>query len=198
MDSITQEKLHQFLKNRVGRREFSQITFKSSVRIISSCRVDLKDRVQKRYFNKKLYSLLASKSISMPALRQRENDCEVLAEYFLNKGQAIKKSFSEKAVDMLCEYPWPGNISELKYVIEKASGTSKGLFIKSFHLMFDTVERNKEEDHFLSLNEIEKRHIKKILDYQGGNKTRAARTLGITVKTLYNKLYNYGMVDKTA
>ena len=130
---------------------------------------------------------------------------EALSNFFLNLGKTREqqKSLSPCVVKALKEYNWPGNVRELQNVMERAYILSDGIIVERDHLADSVhkVEEVVEEEDALNfdftemtLGELEKKHICLTLDHLGGNKTKTARTLGITVKTLYNKLHSYGMI----
>jgi Nif-specific regulatory protein len=127
---------------------------------------------------------------------------KLLASFFLNsnRDESEKKVITNAAIDALCSYNWPGNLQELKSIMERTYILSDGKYIDIADLpslkSSTIVEEVEEEINFeeVSLFELEKKHICLTLDHLAGNKTRAAKSLGITVKTLYNKLHNYGLV----
>ena len=198
MDAVVQEKLSRFLKKNRTHRVNSQTSFQSDIRIIASSVGSLKTYVDQGTFREDLYYSLSSMIINVPALRERGDDIEILANYFLNynKDKGSQKIFSPKAVESLKRYSWPGNIKELKNVVERAYISSESKMVGKPHLnvnAFENIKETSEDYRTMTLHEVEKKHIKRILDYLGGNKTKTAKTLGITVKTLYNKIYSYGM-----
>ena len=206
MDMDTQEKLVRFLEHNTATREGTNESFRSHVRILSTCRTSLRSRVRERRFKEKLYYRLATLCLDVPPLRERTEDVAMLAKYFLNHkrgGKVSKKTFSDKALEALVAYSWPSNVGELQNVVDRAHAMSEGMVVRKLHLIFDIDEKEiDDKDIFLeaddryyemTLSEIEKRHIRRILNHQRGNKTRTAQTLGITLKTLYSKLYNYGI-----
>jgi Nif-specific regulatory protein len=151
--------------------------------------------------------------LKVPALRERKEDIEVLANFFLNanKSKENHKSFSPSAIKAMSEYQWAGNVRELQNVVERAYILSEGSIIEKLHLdqNIQNAEELIEEKKIIAakpvdfvhmtLEELERNHIMGTLESLGGNKTRAAKVLGITVKTLYNKLHSYGIeFDKEA
>jgi two-component system response regulator HydG len=110
---------------------------------------------------------------------------------------------SEDAMKSLVRYDWPGNIRELQNVCERLQILSEGHMIMLNDLPDNIREGQIEKDVLdydpqLTLHELEKRYIIKALEHFGGNKTQAANNLGITIKTLYNKLHEYGEFEKFA
>ena len=175
---------------------------KNSVRILSSCCENFQDHVDKGLFRKRLYNILASMTIRVPFLKERDEDIELLAKYFLNRerDKMSQKSFDPEVLEILKQYSWPGNVGELKNVIEKAYVLSREKIVSISHLdncVFQSVYQRRQapkERLFMGLAEVERDHIIRVLQQLEGNKTRAAKVLGITVKTLYNKLHSYKMV----
>ena len=116
-----------------------------------------------------------------------------------NKEKENFKVLTSAAIDMLSGYNWPGNIQELKSVIERTYILSENKYIDSsdlpeLYMASKSEESVTMEDYSdITLSELEKRHIMRSLEHLNGNKTKAAKALGITVKTLYNKLNTYGI-----
>jgi two-component system response regulator HydG len=151
-------------------------------------------------FREDLYYRLNVIKISIPPLRQRREDIEPLAEYFLRKyeGKTGKRfrGFSPGAMELLIRYDWPGNVRELENVIERASILSEADAIGPGDLSIPSHQARPEaaRGHSLPpLQEVEKEHILKLLKQTGGNQTRASRLLGIDRKTLYLKMKKYGI-----
>lgn len=151
--------------------------------------------------------LLNSFKIKVPALRERTEDIPVLISHFL-KLKGSNKSISGEALELLNYYSWPQNISELKKVIDCADYVSNQGTIYPIHLPYairqtkinysDYALTHLDEvlnspDLKVGIDELEKRYIRATLKKCGGNKTKTAALLGITVKTLYNKIHYYGM-----
>jgi DNA-binding NtrC family response regulator len=100
----------------------------------------------------------------------------------------------------LCRYDWPGNVRELQNVVERFKVLVDGNTVRMEDLPFSQKEENSEvyplvTAHDFLLDTVEKRHIQRVLRKMQGNKTRAAQAMGITVKTLYNKLARYGLEE---
>jgi len=198
-----QSKLLGFIKESMTFRVGGPVPFKSDVRIISSTTTILSEKVEKNEFREDLFYVLNKMNFTAPALRTHNEDIELLANKFLNESKKMEdqKSFSPGVLLALQEYSWPGNVRELQNIIERAYILSDGMIIEKDHLA-ESVGRSDahfEEEESISyqemtLDELEKRHICMTLDHLAGNKTRTAKTLGITVKTLYNKLHSYGMI----
>ena len=173
-----------------------------NVRIISTSKKALQKEVDEGRFREDLLYRLNTVSINVPALRERKDDVKVLAEHFLNLNRDKEqfKVLTNRSVEMLMKYSWPGNTQELRNIMERTYVLAEGKYIDEEHLPTfvkeDTHIEKIQEDEFveMTLADLEKRHIIRSLDFLNGNKTKAARALGITVKTLYNKLHSYGLV----
>ena len=192
---ISQSKLLGFIKSKKGRK----------IRFLSTSVSSLEEKVENGEFREDLFYCLNTIEMKVPSLRERKGDIELLVNHYLNQGKEIsqQKSFSPGAMRCLTEYSWSGNILELQNVVERSYILADGLIVERAHLS-DHVQHEKQEEVVeevkvyefteMPLGELEKLHICKTLDHLGGNKTKTAKTLGITVKTLYNKLHSYGMI----
>ncbi len=201
-----QGKITHFLKEKTGLRVGGHSPFRADGRIICSSSRDLRALVEEGCFREDLMYALATMIIDVPSLRERGEDIEIIAQYYLNLGRerSSHKTLSANAIKALAEYKWPGNVRELMNVIERAYILGEGMIVEKCHLAECVVEKRDEsqtaEEELLSfaemtLADLERRHITHTLDHLGGNKTKTAKVLGITVKTLYNKLHSYGMIE---
>ena len=130
--------------------------------------------------------------IYLPPLRERKEDIPLLISHFTRKFSGGKKRFNKKAIQILMKYSWPGNIRELENVISYAIVMAKGDEITEKDLP-EEILAGKEvlTPENLNLTEIEKETIKNALKMTGGNKTLAAKALGISKRTLLNKIKQY-------
>ena len=168
------------------------------VRVIAATNVDPTDAVQKGKLREDLYYRLNVFALHLPPLRERREDIPLLVQTFLNEFNARNnksvRAVSQDAMRALEQYPWPGNIRELKNVIERATILAERDFIEVKHLPTTLVERSVERLPTLMLTpgmtveEAERRLIMLTLEHTRNNKTRAAEILGISLKTLHNKL----------
>jgi Nif-specific regulatory protein len=172
-----------------------------NVRMIATSKVSLKQMVESGSFKEDLYYRLNTVALRIPSLRERHDDIKVMAELFLNNGKSEKKILTSGAIEKLTSYFWPGNGHELKNIMERTYILTDGQYIEASHLpefaqevKVEKVEVKPSYQEF-TLFDLEKKHIIDTLDHLSGNKTRAAKALGITVKTLYNKLHSYGLID---
>lgn len=183
--------------DRVGGKE----PVKIDVRIIATTNRDLKKECEKGNFREDLYYRLNVFPIKLPPLRERKEDIEFLSEHFLHKyNLKINKNilgFDKKAMEILKSHYWKGNVRELENVIQRAVFMCQKNYISIDDIYFeDDGIRQTSGVEFAkgSLKDVEKEMIFKTLAETGGNKTKAADILGITVRTLRNKLKEYGNV----
>jgi DNA-binding NtrC family response regulator len=172
-----------------------------NVRLIATSKVSIKDLVEAGTFKEDLFYRLNTVALKIPALKERQEDIKVMAEFFLNQGKNEKKVLTSGAIEKLSNYFWPGNAHELKNVMERTYILTDGQYIEASHLPEFAQEVKVEKVEVkaqyqeVTLFDLEKKHIIDTLDHLSGNKTRAAKALGITVKTLYNKLHSYGLIE---
>ena len=172
---------------------------KSNFRLIAATNRDLKVESEVHRFRSDLYFRLNVFEINLPPLRERIKDIVPLANYFIDK---FSKSINKKALtidtnflEKLEMYHWPGNIRELKNVIERAAilaNDSLTVDVLPYEIQHQAVAHNKSISAF-SMNSVEKLHIQKVLNYTKGNKAEAARLLEIGIATLYRKLEEYNI-----
>jgi Nif-specific regulatory protein len=202
-----QVKLSAFLNEKLAFRVNGSVPYKSNVRIISTTAKNLDEVVSQGEYRDELYLSLTTVKLNFPDLKDRKDDIEELATHFLNLDKDLnqQKTLSPGAIEALKSYSWPGNVRELHNVVERAYILSDGMVVEkshlSEHLLNEKVAEEKEEEtnniiNFtnMTLDELEKHHICNTLEHLGGNKTKTAKSLGITVKTLYNKLHSYGVI----
>ncbi|MBS1550650.1 MAG: sigma-54-dependent Fis family transcriptional regulator [Bacteroidetes bacterium] len=198
MSTETQSKLLRVLETntftKVGDTKITNI----DVRVISATNKDLKSQIEKGLFKNDLYYRLNTFSIHLPALRERIDDLELLISNFIGiyNGKLNKniRSASNEFISALKEYSFPGNVRELKNIIERAVILSTGDELTSANLPEEIFgHKISGEIHSDSLKEIEKQHILKIYSENNCNKTITAEKLGIGSVTLYRKLKEYGV-----
>jgi len=171
------------------------------VRIISSTNKDLLLAVKEGNFREDLYYRLNTVNINILPLRERKDDIPILVKYICDKiGRKINKNnieIDKKVLEVLCEHNWPGNIRELENVLESAI-----ILSKNNKITIDIIPENikpfksndlqiKEDKEAISLADIEKEEIFKVLKEFKGNITKASRELGIDRSTLYRKIEKY-------
>ncbi|NOY76638.1 MAG: sigma-54-dependent Fis family transcriptional regulator [Calditrichaeota bacterium] len=164
-------------------------------RLITATNRDLEEAIREGKFREDLYYRLNVFTIFLPPLRERSGDIPLLANHFLKKyAAAIHKnieSISPSAMDLLMNYPWPGNIRELENAIERAVVICKGNQIEPEHLPLQQTAKTFGFSQ-QALEAVEKEHIQRILQRTGWNVTQAAKILKIDRVTLYNKIKRYG------
>ncbi|MGW8193372.1 MAG: sigma-54-dependent transcriptional regulator [Desulforhopalus sp.] len=197
-----QVKLLRILQEQELQRVGGEETIKVDVRIIAATNRDLEREVAENRFREDLYYRLNVVMITVPPLRERSEDIPRLALYFAEKfakkNRRTLEGITPECMDLLCLYPWPGNVRELENAIERGiilmrgtELTEKSLPLTIQHHPFE--ENLRSESAPVSLFEAEKQLIMKTLIETDGNKSEAARRLGITRKTLLNKLNRYGV-----
>ena len=168
------------------------------VRIIAATNRDLAKEIEQSRFRADLFYRLSAFQLSLPALRERVKDIELLANYFItvfaaktNKAIPVMQAGYAEA---LKHYHWPGNIRELKNVIERSVILEEGgqLAVSSLPFEVQTIHQTSSSGmSAFDLSSIEKLHIQKVLNYTNHNKTEAARLLNIGLTTLYRKIDEY-------
>lgn len=173
-------------------------TCKTDVRIIAATHRDLLCEIAAGHFRQDLYYRLSVFQIKLPALRERVTDIEPLAQHFaaLFSAKTNKKALklSPDFTEALKRHTWPGNIRELKNVMERSVILATGNELTTDLLPFEIQQQLASGGNTLSafsLQAVEKLHIQKVLNYTGGNKTEAAKLLGIGAATLYRKIEEY-------
>ncbi|MBZ0263128.1 sigma-54-dependent Fis family transcriptional regulator [bacterium] len=162
----------------------------SNVRLISATHHDLPKRVKSGEFREDLYYRINGIEIEIPPLRERRDDIPLIAEKFLRRyceqtGRPNTR-FSKQALNTLTRSKWPGNVRELERTVQRAVVLCPGEIIESDHLVFTRSAEGDEGPENRSLKAAEKRHILRILDETDGNRSEAARILGISRRYLQN------------
>ncbi len=199
---IVQPKLLRFLETGEFRRVGGIIPMKVDVRVISATNKNLQNEVRAGRFREDLLYRLNVVTIRIPLLRERKEDIPLLVDYFLKKKSKVRtRRMSDEALELLMQYDWPGNVRELEHVIEGASVLCQGDVIELKDLwmnaaLVSTASATVATSHdghgeLLSLEELERIHIEKVLKKNRWNRVRSARVLGITPKTLYLKIKRY-------
>lgn len=166
------------------------------VRIIAATNRNLEEEIKKGSFRDDLYYRISVVKIEIPPLRERKEDIREFTDYFIAFfSRKLNKNISSVTDDfysMLLNYSFPGNIRELKNIIERTVILSDGQLSASL-LPADVSTLSGQTDSADSLANVEREHIMKILEATGGNKTKSAEILGIGITTLYRKLQDYGL-----
>jgi two-component system response regulator HydG len=174
------------------------------VRLICATNRDLSQMVLHKEFREDLYYRIHVVELALPPLRVRQGDVLLLAQHFIDHFARMSereiRGLSVDAAQRMLGYAWPGNVRELRNAMERAVAMARGPLI----MVEDLPEKMRayrpaparttgEEDVGLTLDEIERRHILRVLDAFDGNKVAASQSLGIDRKTLYRKLLRYGV-----
>ena len=204
MNLALQAKLLRVIQERKIRAVGDTLDHDVDVRIIAATHKDLKASIKNGTFREDLYYRLSVIPIVIPPLRHRREDIGLLADHFLKKYSANngseKKTFSQTALSRLMSMPWEGNVRELENVIERAVVLARGNVIDIDDLPKPTdgsVESFFSGSHSATmptLEEVEKRYFKFVLDKTGGRKEKAAQILGVNRRTLYRKEREYGFI----
>ena len=202
MPLAMQVKLLRVLQEREITRVGGEEVIPVDVRIIAATNKDLPTLIKIARFREDLYYRLNVINLSVPPLRERAEDIPVLAEHFL-KMFAIKnnkplKGFTPQAMDRLIKHPWPGNVREMMNTVESAVVLSSSTFLTDGDIpIFRDESYNAPQEigaaNAISLDEMERLTILKTLESVQGNKSEAARKLGITRATLHKKLKKYSV-----
>ena len=202
-----QVKLLRALQEREITRVGGEEVVKVDVRVIAATNKDLIQEIESERFREDLYYRLNVVTLNVPLLRERKDDIPLLAQHFLGtfaeKNRKQIKGFSPQAMDQLVKYDWPGNVRELMNAVERAVVLSRSEYLDEQDLPLVIKDALSGEEKIpsryavpadLPLEDVEKATILKTLESTDGNKSEAARRLGITRKTLHKKLKKYGMM----
>jgi len=207
LDKSVQVKLLRFLESGEIRRVGENEPFRVDVRVLCATNRDLRDMVSNELFREDLFFRLNTFEIYLPPLRERKHDIGALADHLLAR-HASRRGLTESAiasesVELLTAHQWPGNIRELANMIERATILAGNGPILPEHLPTQLPVRSKSHQNAASalggphfqipegnptLRDIEMKYIQTILEKHNGNKPAASRELGISLKTLYNKI----------
>lgn len=215
LDVSTQSKLFRVLQEgkirQIGGRRDTPI----DVRVIAATNKDLEKGLQDGSFREELYFRLKVVSLWLPPLREREEDIPMLADHFFRSFKQSHKradltGMDRSFIEALLEYHWPGNIRELRNVVERAVVLSEGTTLTRMDFAEPLPERSEEDDTSTSdpdeelvdyavarekiLESFDKKYFRRLLALCQGNLSEVARTSGIGRKTLYNKLGRIGII----
>ncbi|MCI0343171.1 MAG: sigma 54-interacting transcriptional regulator [Planctomycetales bacterium] len=202
-----QGKLLRALEERAVTRVGGQSPVPVDVRIVAATHRDLRGLTESGDFREDLYYRLSALVLEVPALRERKDDIPYLAAYFLERlreecGHHVQ-GFEPDTLTLLTSYPWPGNVRELRNSIERACVLSGGTTLRPSDFSFLDPSRAARSsgggraggsaEEMPTLRDVERQHITRVIQSTGGNKSRAARILGIERSTLYEKLKALGL-----
>jgi two-component system response regulator HydG len=212
MSPAMQVKLLRVLQERELTRVGGSDVIKVDVRVIAAANKDLKKEIREGRFREDLFYRLNVVALHVPPLKERREDIPIMAQSFLKtfaeRNAKSISGFTPRAMEKLVQYAWPGNVRELMNAVERAVVLSRRDDIDEDDLAFPMADqafsisepqgqsRTGASADNLPLQEVEKRSILEALAAAGGNKSEAARRLGITRKTLRSKLEKYEMMRK--
>ncbi len=202
MSPAMQVKLLRVLQERELTRVGGAEVIKVNVRLIAASNKDLKKEMERGRFREDLFYRLNVVGLNVPPLRERKEDIPILAQHFLQQFVAQNskkiKGFTPQAMEKLLKYNWPGNIRELMNAVERAVVLSRKEYLDAEELVLimadNSVDVKTTQNRLLEnlpLEEVEKRAVLDVVEASSGNKSEAARRLGITRKTLRKKLEKY-------
>jgi len=204
MPMTMQVKLLRVLQEREITRVGGEKVIPVDVRLIAATNKNLVDLISEGRFREDLYYRLDVVQLKMPALRARREDIPLLAQHFLEqfarKNRKEIQGFTPAAMDRMIRYEWPGNVRELMNAVERGVVLARSEYLDINDMPFisssETAAENPPDAVYAGrpLEDIEKSAILQTLSAVGGNKSEAARRLGITRKTLHKKLKAYGMM----
>ncbi|HVP39751.1 MAG TPA: sigma-54 dependent transcriptional regulator [Candidatus Saccharimonadales bacterium] len=203
-----QSKLLRVLQEHEVKRVGSNDTLIVDARVIAASNRDLATETREGRFREDLFYRLSVVTFTLPALRERREDIPLLCQHFLEKcrmagtGQAVE-GISRETMDLMMAYDWPGNVRELENVIERAVALTSNRFLAVDDLPPHLRTRAAPEagagpEEQLTLREVERRHILRVLKACGGNKTQAAQVLGISRRTLIRVAQRFGLAGELA
>jgi len=202
-----QSKLLRVLENREIQRVGSPAVKKVDVRVIAATNRNLPELIAEKKFREDLYYRLSMVEIELPRLGERREDLPLLERFFIDQfaeqyGKPIK-GISPRAQIVLARYPWPGNIRELRSMLGSACMMTEGEMVDVRDLpervhVRAAETKNEDSNELLTLAEVERRHVLRVLEHAGGNKVQAARILGINRATVYRIVNETDPAEDTA
>jgi DNA-binding NtrC family response regulator len=198
MSPAMQVRLLRVLDSGEVRRVGEERAFHVDVRIVAATNKDLSREAAEGRFRWDLFYRVSTISVPVPPLRQRRADIPLLVQHFTGppgRGKALR--FSADAMERLMSYPWPGNIRELRNLVERLMILHEGDEVRPADLPVElgTPARTAAEPEasLVSLQEVERRHVERVLQATGWNKAQAARVLDVDIKTLNKKIRDYSL-----
>jgi DNA-binding NtrC family response regulator len=200
MDLQIQPKLLKILEEKQFRRLGDVQERQLDIRLIAASHADLNQLIRDKKFRSDLYFRVSTVVIRMPPLRERTEDIPLLAQHFFQRMAVdlgrMHLTLSERALETLTTYSWPGNIRELKNVMERAVLLASGETIQPRDLRLEyTPAAPQEDDSRLTFREVQRLHLERVLTGEQWNVSRAALRLGMTRSALYNKIKTFGIVQ---
>jgi DNA-binding NtrC family response regulator len=218
MDEALQAKILRVLQEQRFRRIGGREVIEADVRVIAATNRDPRDAIAAGKLREDLYYRLAVFTIHLPSLRSRPDDIAFLADYlasdYARRADVKVPNISNPALNLMNRYSWPGNVRELKNAVERATLLASDAVIHPEHLPPELRTGSDPGDELAavpgfddggsgdervlipigsSMEDVEREMIRTTLDHTGGNKTRAAKILGVSLKTMHNKVKKYGL-----
>jgi transcriptional regulator with PAS, ATPase and Fis domain len=191
-----QVKLLRVLESGTFRRVGGTADIKVDVRVITATNRSLETMMKEGHFREDLYYRLNVFSLNIPPLRERREDIPLLAEHFIRNSAIVPKRtvrITPEAMEVLQRYRWPGNVRELENVIERALILCDEGVLDPEHLpmgvrLTPQLDQGEASDHLPTLEDVERRYIRRVLEECKGHRHKAASILGISERNLYRKL----------
>ena len=203
MPHSTQVKLLRVIEDRMVSRLGSNKSNSVDVRVIAATNADLVEKVNAGDFRQDLYYRLKVVTLKLPALRERRGDIKLLIGHFLQEFSELHhkdvESIDRDALVALVEYDWPGNVRELRNAIESMVVRARGNILTLQDLPPEIWAPGPSSHDVWSVlagktaEEVERNHIRVTLELTDGNRVKAAKALGISERTLYRKISEYGL-----
>ncbi len=203
MPMTTQVKLLRVLEERAIVRLGDNRTRPVDVRVLAATNADLQQKARDGAFRQDLFFRLKVVTIELPALRERRSDIRLLVEHFLRSFATMHhkdvESIDREALVALVQYDWPGNVRELRNAVESMVVRAKGNILTRADLPPEVgapLPADTDAWQFLAgrpWQEVERNHIRVSLEIAAGNRTKAARAMGLSERTLYRKIREYGL-----
>jgi two-component system, NtrC family, response regulator AtoC len=212
LPASTQAKLLRFIEHRTFKRVGGNVDISIDIRLVAATHVDLDAAVKAGQFREDLFWRLQVVRIELPPLRNREEDVNLLAESFLREfAFEFKKGFrrlSPEVRDLFLRYRWQGNVRELRNLLERIVLLEDGETLESTHLPTEFLERARGRgrtdrvaedgnEKLRTLQEVEDEHILRVLGHCNGNKSQAARVLGVSRQGLIERLKRSALLDRS-
>ncbi len=198
----TQVKLLRVLDTGTFRHVGGTKEIRVDVRVVTATNRDLEDRVMKGLFREDLYYRLSTVILTLPPLRERSGDVDLLTQHFvglLNERFGLHRRMGDEAMTLFLGHDWPGNVRELLHAVERAMIVCEGDEIlpqhlpRAVHPHSGSFRSSQGDGSLSSLADMERDHIQKVLDSVSGHRGKAARILGISERNLYRKLKTFGI-----
>jgi DNA-binding NtrC family response regulator len=194
ISAATQTKLLRVLDTSTFRRVGGSAEVQVDVRVLAATNRDLAAMVRQGHFREDLFYRLSTITVEIPPLRARAGDIELLARHFvalLNERYGTCKSLGAASLESLRRHSWPGNVRELKHVVESAMAVCEGEEVEPSGLRIP--QPRPADSPLLTLEQLERQHIRSALETAGGNRAQTAKMLGISERNLYRKLKDYDL-----